>query len=858
MPLASGARLGAYEILTFIGAGGMGEVYRARDTRLDRHVAVKISNADFGERFEREARAVAALNHPHICTVHDVGPNYLVMEYIDGTPLAGPLPLDLALKYAAQIADALDAAHTKHIIHRDLKPANILVTKAGVKLLDFGLARIEAESESDSLPSGTVRGLTALTTEGALTVQGATMGTVPYMSPEQLQGRQADARSDIFAFGLVLYEMLTGKRAFGGSNAASVIGAILERPAPVIEPEPVHREVNRVIATCVAKDPHDRFQTARDLKRAIEWIASGVETPAVARGASRAWIIWAAAAAVFAALAVIGWFRPQRAVDAADLALTIVPPSASGIEPLGSSLGKPEISPNGAFVTYHDRTRTLKLRRLNDASPETLQGVAGLNTQEIWSADSKSLVFSDATNLKRMRVPDGAPEIIAKLPGPLLAGTLSESGTLLFLSIVGNRGSVWVIPAGGGVATEVAMPGVKAAGQMSPQFLPGSEDVLLGLQSAGSNENQVYVFTLRNGQLVDPVPLLKNATGVRYTPAGGGRVLFVRDFNLYSQGLNLATKKLEGDEELVQEGVATAGLTAHFSVSRSGIVVWRPGRPAPSQVTIFDRRGNQVGTAGPQSGGFLAVKLSPDERRVLVSGPGQSWLLEPNQPGRLGVTQGNLTMLWSPDASRFLVPHESRVVERHVSGDSQTRELASAPGLERLEDVSSDGTTVLFTNGAFASAVFSLRLNGTPEQRVPRPVLQTGEWVWNARFSPDARWIVYQVAGQDRGIYVQQFPGPGLRKQLTSTGEYPAWRKDGKEIVYLDANRIWSLPVDTSSGEVRAGVPAPLFSVGPVSRVMDVSPLAVSRDGSRFYFPQAVEEPDSNVIHVKMGWLSPR
>jgi len=857
MPLASGTRLGAYEILAFIGAGGMGEVYRARDPRLDRHVAVKISNADFGERFEREARAVAALNHPHICTVHDVGPNYLVMEYIDGTPLTGPLPLDLALKYAAQIAEALDAAHSKHIVHRDLKPGNILVTKAGVKLLDFGLARIERERDSESLPSETVRGLTALTTEGALTVE-ATMGTVPYMSPEQLQGRRADARSDIFAFGLVLYEMLTGKRAFGGSNAASVIGAILERPAPVIEPEPVHREVNRLIASCLAKDPHDRFQTARDLKRAIEWIASGVESPAVVQGASRAWIIWAAAAALFAALTVIGWLRPQPTIDQAGLALTIAPPSASGIEPVGSSLGRPEISPDGAFVSYHDRTRTLKLRRLNSVSPEPLLGAGGLNTQEIWSRDSKTLVFSDATNLKRIRVPDGAPEIIGKLPGPLLAGTLSDRGVLLFLSIVGNRGSVWVIPTAASEATEVTLPGMKAGGYYSPQFLPGSEDVLLGLQPAGSSENQIYLFTLRDGQLVDPAPLMKNASGARYTPAGGGHVLFVRNFNLYSQPLNRATRKLEGDEELVQESVAASGPTPYFSVSNSGTVVWRPGRPAPAQVTIFDRQGRQVGTAGPQSGGFLPVKLSPDERSLLVSAPGQTWLLEPNQPGRLSVSQGNLTMLWSPDGTRFLVPQGSRVVERPVSGAGEGRELASAPGLERLEDISADGKWVLFTNGAFASAVFSLRLDGPPEQRLPTPVLQTGEWVWNTRFSPDAHWIVFQVAGQERGIYVQQFPGPGLRKQLTSTGEYPMWRKDGREIVYLDDNRIWSLPVDTSSGEVRAGVAEPLFPVRPVSRALDLTALAVSRDGSRFYFPQAVEQPDSDVIHVKMGWLSPR
>jgi serine/threonine protein kinase len=254
------------------------------------------------------------------------------MEYIDGSPLAGPLPLEQALKYGAQIADALDAAHTKHIIHRDLKPANILVTKAGVKLLDFGLARIEAESAADGPQGRAIGGLTTLTTEAALTVQGTTMGTVPYMSPEQVQGRPADARSDIFAFGLVLYEMLTGKRAFGGSTPASIIGAILERPVPIIEPEPTHRGVNRLIATCVAKDPEDRFQTARDLKRAIEWSAPAVETLTVTRRGSRTWIVWAAAAAICAALAVIGWLRPRHVGDP-DLTLSIAPLSASGIEP---------------------------------------------------------------------------------------------------------------------------------------------------------------------------------------------------------------------------------------------------------------------------------------------------------------------------------------------------------------------------------------------------------------------------------------------------------------------------------------------------------------------------------------------
>jgi len=385
---------------------------------------------------------------------------------------------------------------------------------------------------------------------------------------------------------------------------------------------------------------------------------------------------------------------------------------------------------------------------------------------------------------------------------------------------------------------------------LSPRFLPGSEDFLVGSVREGSSD--VYLVTWRDGNPAEPVLLLKSAGPISYTPAGGGHLLFVRNFNLYAQALNRNTRKLEGEAALVQQGVSL------FSVSRTGIVAWRPGPPAPPQVTIFDRKGNTIGTAGPPSG-FLALKLSPDERHLLVSSPGQSWLLEPNRPGRLSVNRGNITMLWSPNSTDVLVPMESRIVEGPVAGRAEGRELVRVPGLARLEDVSTDGKTVLYTKGAFANEVFSVRLDGTPDERVSRPVLQTGEWVWNTRFSPDGRWIVYQVAvsGQQSGIYVQPFPGPGLRRQITTRGEYPVWRKDGKEIVYLDENRIWSLPVDTSGGEFQRGTPAPLFSVRPVgSRVLDVSPFDVSRDGSRIYFPQAVEQPDIDVIHIRMGWES--
>ena len=294
MSLSAGTQLGPYEILTPIGAGGMGEVYKARDTRLDRIVAIKVSHERFSQRFEHEARSVAALNHPHICQLYDVGPNYLVMEFIEGSQLHGPLPIEKAVEYAGQILEALDAAHSKGITHRDLKPANILVTRQGIKLLDFGLAKSGGPlKETDST-------LTALTGEGQIA------GTLQYMSPEQLQGKEADARSDLFAFGCVLYEMLTGKRAFEGQSAASVIAAILERePAPLVEAPPLERVVKR----CLAKDPDQRFQTARDLKAALAWTLEQPGAPTVARPASRSGRRWWIAAAV--AIAIVsglgGW-----------------------------------------------------------------------------------------------------------------------------------------------------------------------------------------------------------------------------------------------------------------------------------------------------------------------------------------------------------------------------------------------------------------------------------------------------------------------------------------------------------------------------------------------------------------------
>jgi predicted Ser/Thr protein kinase len=429
MSLVAGARLGAYEILSPIGAGGMGEVYKARDTRLDRTVAVKIAKEQFSERFEREARAVAALNHPHICHLYDVGPNYLVMELVEGTPLKGPLPLEKGIEYAGQILDALDAAHQKGITHRDLKPANILLTKQGIKLLDFGLAKQTA-------PLGEAE------VTRALTGQGQILGTLQYMSPEQLQGKEVDARSDLFSFGCVLYEMLTGKQAFEGSNPASVIAAILERePAPL----EVARPLERVIRRSLAKDPDLRFQTARDLKAALFWV---LEQPPQVNAPSRSRLGWPMAAALAVALGIAGagWWRATRPVNHALVRLDVELGSDSALAdniPVA-------IAPDGTRIVFGmrgpDGKERLATRLLDQANASPLAGTED-GVDPFFSPDGQWVGFFADGKMKKVSVQGGSPVTICDAPSPHGA-SWGEDGNIV-AALVATAGLARVSSAGG-------------------------------------------------------------------------------------------------------------------------------------------------------------------------------------------------------------------------------------------------------------------------------------------------------------------------------------------------------------------------------------------------------------------------
>src|SRR5215831_14102514 len=402
MALVGGTQLGPYEILQPIGAGGMGQVYKARDTRLNRTVAVKVSSLQFSDRFEREARAVAALNHPHICTLYDVGPDYLVMEYVEGQPLKGPLPVERAVEYARQILDALDAAHRMGIVHRDLKPANVLVTKNGVKLLDFGLAKAERAKATSAAEE---------TVTQAITLEGAIVGTLQYMAPEQLQGKGADARSDLFSFGCVLYEMLAGKRAFGGTSAPSVIAAVLGRePAPLEVSPPLERVVRRALA----KDPEQRFQTAREVKTVLE----GAMEPQAASApkTTRRWQWIAAALVVGGALAGAWGMARLHLSPAADrvFRLDISPPEGGRFVGLGNTVGGSALSPDGrtvAFVAAVNGKTGLWVRALDDTTARLLPGTEGA-ADPVWSPDSKSIAFWAAGKVQRTDLAEAPPVTI--------------------------------------------------------------------------------------------------------------------------------------------------------------------------------------------------------------------------------------------------------------------------------------------------------------------------------------------------------------------------------------------------------------------------------------------------------------
>ncbi len=922
MTLAPGTRLGPYVIEIPLGAGGMGEVYRARDSRLDRIVAIKVLPAhvrdqpELRERFEREARTVASLNHPHICTLYDIGeapnpqspiPNpdpiqFLVMEYLEGETLAsrlrkGALPIAQVLRYATEIADALDKAHRQGITHRDVKPGNVMLTKNGSKLLDFGLAKLRPGGAAPALA-----GISALPTEEGLTAQGTILGTFQYMAPEQLEGKDAGARTDIFAFGAMVYEMATGKKAFRGKTHVSLIGAILkDHPPPISTVEPLTPpSLDHVVSTCLAKDPDERWQSASDVMRELQWIAqagsrASASLPVTARRTNRERLAWmiamASMAALIAALAVGSVFYFRRApADTHVYRSSILSPVGVSVSAGPPPNARFALSPDGrrlAFVARNaDGQERLWVQSLDGLSAQPLAGTEGAS-MPFWSPDSRFIGFYASGKVKRIDATGGPPLTLADTGGRPGA-TWNRDNVILFATFSGGPGSpIRRVPASGGAPTPATTLNADSGETYHayPFFLPDGRHFLylaVGSKTAGpATPNGIYVAGLDSDVRKLLVP------GGSEPMYAQGHLLFLREQTLMAQPFDTERLELTGDAVPIAEHVTiggVSGMAGGVSVSETGVLAYQTGsaqvggNATPlTQIVWFDRSGKQIGVLGDQARSG-ELELAPDGRRAAVSvfDPARRtrdiWLFDIARGLRTRFTfdpADEYDSVWSPDGNRVVFNSRRKghldLYQKASSGAGAEEELL-VDGLDKYPlDWSPDGGFILFSVTAPKTG-FDLWVLPLFGERKPLPFLQTPFNEVPGRFSPDGRWIAYVSNESGRSeVYVAPFQGaggspsaaaapgtPGGKWQVSTTGgSEPRWRRDGKEIFYLAPdNKLMSAAVNGAGSALEVGTVRPLFDTRPggLRSVYDVS-----ADGQRFLVNTLVEEAPAPITLV-VNW----
>ena len=879
MPLEQGAKLGPFEILDTLGAGGMGEVYRAQDTRLDRIVAIKVlpahlsSSPELKQRLEREAKVVSSLSHPNICTLFDVGhqedTTYLVMEHLQGETLAarlrrGALPMEQVLEFGIQMADALDRAHKSDVIHRDIKPGNVMLTASGVKLLDFGLAKHQA-SEGSTSGADLSQMLTQSPDSADLTAAGTILGTFQYMAPEQIEGGEVDARSDIFALGAVLYEMATGRKAFSGKSQASLIGSIMQS-----QPEPVSRVTalsppafDRVLEACLAKDPEERWNTAHDVRLQLQWLAEGgsqvgVPAPVAARRRNRERLAWVTAAltAIVATTFAVLW--ALRAPEPPPVVRFEVP-APEGLPLVGS----PRISPDGRFLAFsavdEQGQPRIWLRALNSVEAQPLAGTEGARLRPFWSPDSRHVGFMADGKLKRTPVSGGPPQVICDAPTGA-DGTWSEDGTILF---DGRRPDpILQVPAGGGIATpRVEGPGEARTATVGwPQFLPGGKSFLY---VRDGDQPDVMLASLDGGE---GRKVLAGQSRVEYAPPG--YLLYVRESTLVAHPFDAESGELTGDPmPLAQDlGVDAIGL-AHFSASRNGVLVFRGGEAGGGAYQWVDRNGQPEAAPLMDAADFGAFDLSPDGRWLAFERRGSEgsdiWIrdLTRGTSSRFTFADGDDTApLWSPDGTRiaFATASENgpRPAVKSVGGAGEKKLLLDAAGGAQFPSSwSPDGRHLLYIEfnqeGSVDSGVLDLEGDGET-----RPFRKSPFFDVRARFSPDGRWVAYQSNESGRGeVYVQPFEGLGRKWQIsTAGGREPEWNPRGGELYYLSPE-LSLMRVDVNTGAAfEAGIPEPLFTANlrPLRTINNR--YSISRDGQRILLLGSLSEDSTPPTTVVLNW----
>ena len=848
--LTPGTRLGPYEIQTVIGVGGMGAVYKARDTRLDRVVAIKLLTAPaeqmtaMRDRIASEARAVSQLNHPHICTLYDIGESapepggaavsYLVMEFVEGETLAarlekGPLPVDRALPLAAQIADALDRAHRSGIIHGDLKPGNVMLTKSGIKLLDFGLARQRRPLPPADWADTATRAVEVAPAE-------AVMGTLQYLAPEQLEGRPSDERADIFACGAVIYEMVTGRRAFDGETRAAVVAAILNKtPTPASRVVPgVPPAVDRLIEACLAKEPDERWQHAGDLTRALHWVtAGGAEEPvtqqATPRTTSRLW--QAATAALALAVVLLGGFlwRSLTPARAPLIRSSILLPDGLRF-PSGGTIGggsRLALSPDGRTLVVvgadASGNQMLWMRALDAATAVAIPGTDGASSP-FWSPDSRSVAFIANGQLKTVDITGGSPVVVAT-PALNAVGAWGGDNEILFTPT--GTAPLSLVSASGGTPRAVTALDVQAGDQVhrNPAFLPDGRHFLfvrVGANGNGANRRAVWVGSIDDEE---PSLLIDNATGVHYS---NGYVLFLRESSVLAQAFDPSSRTLRGEPRSLAEQVDVGGpLAASFAVSDTGILAYTPASQAGSQLVWFDREGRQLGTVG-DAADYGDVELSPDGRMAAVTvldtatNTRDLWLVDVARGVRTRFTfdRGeDLAPIWSRDGSRVLFTSNRSgrfdLYERAASGVSPESLVFADPADKYPTSWLSDAQTLLYwTFNPDGTALRLLTLAGGPHATT-----FIGSPVSPGRFSPDSRHVLYYSNESGRAeVYIVPYPVPTRKWQVSSAGgSFARWRADGNEVYYIGRdNKLTAVPVNLATDRIELGQAAPLFEARPV------------------------------------------
>jgi Tol biopolymer transport system component len=811
--LAAGSRLGPYKIEAPLGKGGMGQVFRATDTRLGRTVAIKISHESFSDRFEHESRAIAALNHPHICTLHDVGPNYLVMELIEGETLAarlkrGRLSPAEAIRFGSQIAEALAAAHAKGIIHRDLKPANVMLTKSGVKVLDFGLAKSTADP--------------------ALTAEVAMMGTPAYMAPEQLEGKSADQRTDIYALGLILVEMLTGKRS----------------PASAPLPPPLARVVER----CIETDPDERWQSARDLKWELEASAAGLGGPASSR--SRGTLLWAALALVSVLAAALAYvhFREQAPPQEA-ARLTVLLPEKS--RPLSLA-----VSPDGraiAVVLVKDGRQQIWIRALDSLELTALEGTDGA-ADPFWSPDGRSIGFFADARLKKIGRAGGPVQTLCDALGAL-GGTWNANGDILF----GGLARLQRVPAAGGAVSD--LPKHPAVTEVYPFFLPDGQHYLATRQASARVVGGVWLGSMEGTESRQILPDASNAQLVAPQPGGRlGTVIFTRGGTLMALPFDMKRLEAAGDAFPLAQRVAANGNTYRLAAaSNQGVLAYVSGERGGWQYVWRDRQGRNLG-AVPDAGGVAMI--SPDGTRLLGDPGQQTWVLAFARAVATQLTFGppsNFNPIWSPDGRTIAYGKVGAGIYRKPANGAGGEELlARSKSLAVPKSWSPDGRFIVYAqiNRETGADLLAVPVEG---DRTPFAVAATPANEDQGQFSPDGHWLAYtsNESGQSE-IYAIPFPpssGGGKWMVSRGGGVQPRWRRNGRELFYISPDsKMMSVEVNAQP-VFQSGTPRPLFQTEIVDTGIRTGPLSwdLAPDGNRFLIITA-NSSDTSSLTVALNW----